>query len=98
MKLRKLKLQFPGTTRTLVRMPGALPPLHMLTDGRQSPTGHTADTSKLMSCVLMLQRLLGVALSSIAVSVQVGNILVCIALLLLGPTLLLDLVPEVKLG
>lgn len=81
MKARKLKSQFPGATLNLA---ASEPPF----------AGPARDKSKLMSCVLMLQRFLGVMLSSIAVSAQVGNVLVCVSLLLLGPAVILEFLPK----
>lgn len=81
MKARKLKSQFPDTTLNL-------------TDSGPPFASPARDKSKLMICVLMMQRFLSVTLSGIAVSAQVGTILVCVSLLLLGPAVILEFLPK----
>jgi hypothetical protein len=43
---------------------------------------------------LLLEKLTGVVLGGIAVSVQIGNVLVCVSILLLGPAFVLGLLPS----
>lgn len=56
-------------------------------DGKRS-------TLRLTNLMLTLQKLLGTTLSGIAVSIQVGNVLVCLFMLLLGPAVVVNLLAK----
>jgi hypothetical protein len=43
---------------------------------------------------VLLEKLTGVVLGGIAVSVQIGNVLVCVSVLMLGPAFVLGLLPN----
>jgi hypothetical protein len=94
MKLRKLKLRFPGTVQT-AEQASETTPLSCTTSGDQSTNANRAgDGMRLTDLMIGLQKLLGTTLSGIAVGVQVGNILICAAMMLLGPAVILGLLPE----
>lgn len=76
MRLRNSKLHSPGTAQAADRAPE--------TARRSFNTPH--------SLMLALQTLLGASLSGLAVSVQIGNVLVCLSMLLLGPSIILSLI------
>lgn len=44
--------------------------------------------------VHLLERLTGLLLGGLGVSVQVGNVLVCIVMMLLGPTFIIDVIAQ----
>jgi hypothetical protein len=56
--------------------------------------GHEAsETTRLNRLMLALQRLTGTTLSGIAVGIQLGNVMVCLSMLILGPAVILRLLP-----
>jgi len=94
MKLRKLKLWFPGAVQT-AEQASETTPLSCTTPGEQPTNANRAgDGMRLTDLMIGLQKLLGTTLSGIAVSVQVGNILICASMLLLGPAAVLGLLPK----
>ena len=61
---------------------------------RANSDGHPSYVApSLADWMLTLQDFLGGMLSGIGVSILVGNILVCLALLLVGPTFLVEFLP-----
>jgi hypothetical protein len=63
-------------------------------EGRRGRAGRAGDASGFISLMRLLQRLLGATLSGIAVSMQIGNVLICASMLLLGPAFILGLLPD----
>lgn len=61
--------------------------------GRFQTAKQASETTRLTTLLLVLQRLTGTTLSGIAVGVQLGNVLVCLSMLLLGPAVVLGLLP-----
>lgn len=90
MKLQKLKVRSRGTAWPATQARAAAQPSRITPDERR---GRPADAPSLTGLMLVLQRLTGRALSAIGVGVQLGNVLICAAILLLGPSVALELLP-----
>jgi hypothetical protein len=91
MKAQKLKLQIPGIVQTALQT----------SETARSPQGrlgelpgyanHARSARRFTNLLVALQKLSGFTLSGIGVSILIGNLLICAALLLLGPAVILDL-------
>jgi hypothetical protein len=93
MKLRKLKVRSHGAVEPAMRASATAQSSCITLEERQSLANRSANMLSLTSLALVLQKLIGGALSAIGVSVQVGTVFICAAILLLGPLVALGLLP-----
>jgi hypothetical protein len=93
MHLRNIKLQVPGTLQAAGQASETARPSLNTLRSRLSPTDCAGEAPGLTDLMLALQTLFGAMLSVIAVSILIGNVLVCLSMLLRGPSVILRLLP-----
>jgi hypothetical protein len=94
MKSLKLKLEFPRTVQTAVQAAETTRASRITPSGLLTHVGHEEGTLRLTNLMLVLQKLIGATLGGIAVSIMVGNVLICSSILLLGADVTLSLLPQ----
>ncbi|HEX7314757.1 MAG TPA: hypothetical protein VF297_12600 [Pyrinomonadaceae bacterium] len=93
MQLLNTRLHSPGNAQLAARAAEAASVLPDTTGDRDGLGRRARVARSLSGLMLRIQTFLGAALSGLAVSVQLGNVLICLSMLLLGPSVVLGLLP-----
>jgi hypothetical protein len=93
------ELNFKPEISGLVRTPRQLSETaqSLLTTGQERLTylGYVGETRLANRPVLLLEKLTGAMLGGAAVTLMIGNLLICVSLLLLGPGVILELLAKI---
>jgi len=91
MRLQNIKLHSPGATQVAEQASEAARRSFKTLRLWLNPASHPRVAPSFTNLTLKLQTLFGAMLSGVAVSVQLGNVLVCLSMLLVGPSIILSL-------
>jgi hypothetical protein len=94
MKLRELKPQRPRAVQIAKQDSETTRSLHAALGRWSNYIRRFKGALRLTDLLLFLQKLFGAMLGGIMVSIQIGNVLICASMLLIGPSIILDMVPK----